>query len=568
MHSWVLQVLNLLILPLLMTTVTVASQWATAAEPTAAPVTHDELMSQAEAKRDAGAYADAADLCAKAYRALPDEDRQGDLGGFIIKNAMQDYRSSLEEPPQGIDQTRAHLTLLRAEADLLREFMTERDAGAVPPVVETTLAELGSRIRVLERREAELASREVVHRGEIAPVPLTEPSPTASSSRESAAPSTPARLGKEVQSVETDRRTNQSTVRVQAKPLHSRKSTEAILSAGGVSVVAGAAMIGGGTWMFTDFMRHANDMDQQYDREVALGALSESEKQRRLDEVERFRADSLAKARGVVIGGAVMAAAGFGVSAWGMARIQQNRKAIRREALVRGSSRPVGRDGTGLIIASTVTGSLAWANSTISRLMAMRFCIEDIDNARDEVRWENEDLDEVGEPRPYDYNYSSLTGCAVAHDSATAWLMVTNWVLNGATYGLAPAAGDARGHHHRLMARWSGVPHPKATAFAGTGAALISAGVAGRIVGIVFTVRDCASLDATVCHRNVALGILGAQFSSSVIALGAGLLQYGLALQASGKYRRRPRPRDNRRQIKGVPELGWRYAGVTFMGRF
>lgn len=524
-------------------------------ESTASP-SADDLIAQAEAKSDAGAHAEAAALYAESYRALPQEQQRGELGAFIVKNATQSYRRALEHPAEDLEQVRTQIVLLRAEAELLHEFTEHREPETVPASVAKTRDELGLRIRVLERQEAELVAQlpvppEVARVSPLGDPPVLAAPPEPSPQEPEPSPPTPpsSALG------ENSTAPAHVPAPSPSEPLQRRKHTAAIIGVGVTTLVGSAATIGGGGWMFTDFIRRGNDMVQQYDDEVADAASSErtpaeieadeAAQRQRLAEIERFREQSRRKATGVVAGGAALAAVGIGITAWGVARLRRSVKLARQDAVAGDPSRPDPEDGAGLVIATVVIGSLAWANATITRPMAMRFCIEDIDDDRDDQ--------------------DDYSACATIHDATTGSLMAANWLLNGITYGLAPAAGEARGHHDAIMDAWKGGRRRNAPAFIGSGAALLVAGIGGRVTVIAALARGCTAHDAVACHRDVVLEILGSQLSSSAIATGAGLLRYGLAYRRSGKVVRQRSPVG---RLRLIPQLGRVYAGLDLIGHF
>lgn len=503
------------------------------------PGGEQDPMVLADAESEAGDHVEAAAHYAEAYRALSEDQRRGDYGTFVIKNALREYRDALESPPEGLEQVRAHLGLLRAEAELLAQFITERAAEGVPEAIQQTHVELGLRIRLLERQEAALLEGDPAPVADepipppLEPVPLPAPASLASAKE-------PSTSGSPFSTLEPSPEPDLANRRPGKPRYPDPRRTAAILGVGGVTLVGGAVTLGVGTWMFNDFIRKGNDMAHDLDGGIVNGDTWENRK----EELDDFRQEHRARATGVVVGGAALAATGIGLLSWGLARMQMRKRVIQQDARARNSSKPVVQDGTGLIIASSVAGGLAWANATITRMMAMRFCMDDLEDA----------------------GLNDYTSCSRLGDPAVAALTGTNWLINGLTYGLAPAAAEMRGHHDKLVDRWSGKRQRNIDAFLGIGVTLIGIGVAGRITGVVLnTLGDCEP-DPKVCRRDVTLEILGAQLSSSTIATGAALLQYGLTY---GRVSKRSRRRQQKiGSLRVAPQLGRGFGGLGLTGWF
>jgi len=77
-----------------------------------------DLVAQADAKRDAGAQAEAAALYGQAYRALPEDQRGSDTGEAVVRNAMAAHDLASAE---ALDLER-----LEAQAALLEAFLEDR----------------------------------------------------------------------------------------------------------------------------------------------------------------------------------------------------------------------------------------------------------------------------------------------------------------------------------------------------------------------------------------------------------------------------------------------------------
>lgn len=254
------------------------SRVTAATEPTAP--SYKELMREAEAKQGVGAYAESAALFAEAYRSRPPKKRADDVGEITVESALADYRLASEQAPADIE-------LLEARAALLEEFLTAReqaDPKAVPQAMRDELEQV--RTQIGERREAERRAREDV----------LEPEPTPQAAIPVEAP--------------TSKTTNP-------------KVNATLLTLGLASVVGGTVVLAVGA-------RNSSQIDARVDEQLAaLAAVpeyTEGQRQEFRDAIAAWEQDNRATARGMIVGGAVLAAAGVGLSAWGLVRIGHDRK--------------------------------------------------------------------------------------------------------------------------------------------------------------------------------------------------------------------------------------------------
>jgi hypothetical protein len=205
--------------------------------------------------------------------------------------------------------------------------------------------------------------------------------------------------------------------------------------------------------------------------------------------------------------------------------------------------------GVGLMVAAGVTGGLAWL-TVFGRLAAIDRCKTAAGNA---VLGNGSGL-------------SAASSCFRSAGSLTG-LTVAGWLLNDVTYGLAPAAGVARGKYDGVNAAWDGRPQRKAPVLIGVGAGLLGAGVIGRIVTMVAFWRQL-NIDRLFQHYPLSVHFIMAQLSAASIQGGAGMLGYGLA------YKKARTTEDGRRKAAGLarmklaPQLGWNYTGLSLVGRF
>lgn len=254
------------------------SRVAAATEPTSR--SYKELMREAEAKQGAGAYAESAALFTEAYRSRPAEKRADDVGEITVESALADYRLASEQAPEDIE-------LLDARARLLDEFLTARERvkpKAVPQAMRDELEQV--RTQIAELREAERIAREE-------PV---EPEPVV----ETSSPVEPS----------PDKSTNP-------------KVNATLLTLGLASVVGGTVALAVGA-------RNSSQIDARGDeRLAALDAIPEYTEQQRQEyrnAVATWEQDNRVTARGMIIGGTVLVAAGVGLSTWGLVRMVKRRK--------------------------------------------------------------------------------------------------------------------------------------------------------------------------------------------------------------------------------------------------
>ena len=185
------------------------------------------------------------------------------------------------------EQPHLHVELLEARAALLEEFLTAReqaDPKAVPQAMRDELEQV--RTQIGERREAERRAREDV----------LEPEPTPQAAIPVEAP--------------TSKTTNP-------------KVNATLLTLGLASVVGGTVVLAVGA-------RNSSQIDARVDEQLAaLAAVpeyTEGQRQEFRDAIAAWEQDNRATARGMIVGGAVLAAAGVGLSAWGLVRIGHDRK--------------------------------------------------------------------------------------------------------------------------------------------------------------------------------------------------------------------------------------------------
>jgi hypothetical protein len=207
--------------------------------------------------------------------------------------------------------------------------------------------------------------------------------------------------------------------------------------------------------------------------------------------------------------------------------------------------RPVYNKGTGLIVAAGITGGLAWA-AGLTRMAIISNCARKVEEGA------------IGD---------GSAACIFRAGTASLLLFPTQWMLNYATWGLAPAAGAVRGRHDGVEYAYEGNPERSVGAFIGSGAAILGVGVIGRIAMYPMfgrALRGCVD-DGSRCLRHLRLQAFGVQLSSAMIGAGAGLLAYGIAYNSTSKKHTRLL---EQHAIRVAPQIGWDYTGMSLSGRF
>jgi hypothetical protein len=223
------------------------------------------------------------------------------------------------------------------------------------------------------------------------------------------------------------------------------------------------------------------------------------------------------------------------------------------------NAKPNYRKGTGLIIGASITGGLGWI-AALTRLAFVKQC----ENALREA-----DTLETG--------VGAGTTCIFRAGVGNVALIIPQYTLNAATWGLAAGAGAVRGRYDGVEDAWSGKPSKKTGGFIGAGAAILAVGVVGRITAAALVGEPVKHLQPDASGHIDAAGfasayrarLVGVQLSSAMIGLGAGLLAYGVS------YRKHHREQNKViKQVRIVPDLnfdptnGMGYGGVALSGRF
>lgn len=255
-----------------------------------AAASFDELMLQAEDQRAAGAYAESAALYGQAFRARPQAQRADQIGEITLRNAMTDYDQAVAAKPE--------VVLLTAQARLLDEFLAARreaqaaarakKAKTVPEVPQDLVDEL---VRV-EARIAELREEAERRAAEEAASQEVEPAPASSA-------------------------TSQAD-----EPPASRKVESAILGVGLASFVGGIGLIAGGAWNLGQTRKH---VDAQLAALAAEPLYTDEQRQTYRAGLTDWQQQWRGVSTGLIVGGAVLAAAGIGLTSWGVVRMRKHR---------------------------------------------------------------------------------------------------------------------------------------------------------------------------------------------------------------------------------------------------
>ena len=257
----------------------------------------EELTAKAEEHRAAGRYAESAQAFAAAYESLGDQAQSGLRGEITIGNALDDYRRAQEQSPES-------LGLLFQESALLERY--GKRLGGLPEELGKELERVKTRVADLHRAEEDRKAEERLAERRTAekrleeeqrakPEPKTEPEP------------------------------------VEGAPRSRRVATFAILGAGLVSVTGGTAMLASGAWNIANVRRRGDEKLAAI--EAAPGG-SEQERNALRGDVEEWQGQWRRIGTGLAVGGAVLAAAGIGLSTWAVVRMRKDQPSSERASVV------------------------------------------------------------------------------------------------------------------------------------------------------------------------------------------------------------------------------------------
>jgi hypothetical protein len=208
---------------------------------------------------------------------------------------------------------------------------------------------------------------------------------------------------------------------------------------------------------------------------------------------------------------------------------------------------PDPRKGIGLLVGAGVAGAVAWGVAGARIGLVSKSCV---------------DTSDVG---------NSILDC-VRKVPTYLGLTILVWLANDSTYALGPAAGLVRGRYEASEYMYSGKYDRKAGVWAGAGGAIMGVGIVSKIAlwAMSFNVLKCDANDPAGfgdCVRKRWTGMLVAhQFSSGMIAGGAGAMTFGIVY---GKERRsRERLFFRPEQVRIMPELNNEMLGLSLGGVF
>ncbi|MEX1365219.1 MAG: hypothetical protein AB1Z98_18980, partial [Nannocystaceae bacterium] len=239
-----------------------------------------------ERQRKDGEHAAAARSYAAAYRGLSDADKYGLLGELAVDNALVAHSEANETQAQ-------ELASLEELAALLDDFITVRtrahEAGEAEAVPERLVQELEwLRVEIDEQQRPEPG----VARGPAAHGPAAH-GPTGGPSR-ARSPRSNANL--------------------------------AILSGGAIALVGGVALLGTGAWNFAAVNRESQARLDALDS----GTYSPQRRAGFEAELSAWQDQWRGTATGLVVAGSLLAAAGIGLTTWGVLRMRSDRSTARR----------------------------------------------------------------------------------------------------------------------------------------------------------------------------------------------------------------------------------------------
>lgn len=293
-----------------------------AGEPHEAAETYADLSARAEAAREISAHAEAAQLWARAYRARPEARRADQTGEITVRAAMADFQLALEEAPDDP-------LLLRAQTELVREFIGARTPEASPQDIVDALADLDARLIALEPglSKPEPSGRDATVPEVPEPSLVLSPMPRPGVEPDSARDVRPA--------------TRRARTRKESAP---RMTDRALLGIGVSSLAAGAAGLAGGGWMLVETHQRAIGYAQIANATIDVADATDrtylqwqSDRQQIYEyrvELDEFKRDSNLSAAMFIVGGSLLAATGIGLTTWGIIRLRANgRRPAARAAL-------------------------------------------------------------------------------------------------------------------------------------------------------------------------------------------------------------------------------------------
>lgn len=182
--------------------------------------------------------------------------------------------------------------------------------------------------------------------------------------------------------------------------------------------------------------------------------------------------------------------------------------------------RPQTRSGVGLAVGAGIAGAAAWGLA-IGKIALADRCNRDIES--------NDSIENTGDAQAAQV---TLYNCFTDIKSILG-LSVAGWFANWATWGLAAGAGGVRGKHNGVAYAWDGRPKQSAAGFIGGGAAVFGVGVVGiglsRGLALTNVLKCDIDTEINNCATRTFRGYFaGVQVSSTLVAVGLGVMVYGL----------------------------------------
>lgn len=272
------------------------------------------LMDEGDAQQTAGAHAEAARKYAAAFEAFARRTKADGKEKQAVSLAVDEFTAAQAQEP-------GSLALLEEEAALLERFVAR--VGDETALVEER-TRVKERIEALKREQAEAERREreaaeAAAQEQVRGAEGTEPAGT-----EPAA-------GKVVVGEDDPRP-------------HRKGGGIAIVSVGAASVVGGVALLASGAWNLGNVARRGDELLALVD---ANGGGTPEMREAFRGDVDEWREQWRGIGTGMVVGGAVLAAAGVGLTTWGVVRLRRGKRGGQQARVVR----PVisGR-GVGLVV--------------------------------------------------------------------------------------------------------------------------------------------------------------------------------------------------------------------------